>query len=91
MLSIFITDVPQTMLKIKEAYSEGDLKTVKYLAHRIRPALMNMSVNSIREESYQLESLAANDKKTDEMERIIDKMTKVLNVVTAKLKAEYNI
>ncbi len=52
---------------------------------------MNMSINSIREESFALETLAANEQRNSEMERIIDKMTKVINAVTSKLKAEYNI
>jgi DNA-binding response OmpR family regulator len=91
MLSLFVTDVPQTMAKIRDAYEINDLKNVKYLAHRIRPALMNMSINSIREESFALETLAANEQRNEDMERIIDKMTKVINTVTAKLKAEYNI
>jgi len=91
MLSLFITDVPQSMLKIREAYAEGDFKTVKYMAHRIRPALLNMSINSLKDESYELENLAANERKTAEMDGIIDKMTSVINAVTAKLKAEYHI
>lgn len=91
MLSLFVTDVPQTMAKIRDAYEISDLKNVKYLAHRIRPALMNMSINSIREESFALETLAANEQRNSEMERIIDKMTRVINAVTSKLKAEYNI
>ncbi len=91
MLSLFVTDVPQSMVKIKEAYTIGDFKTVRYMAHRIRPALLNMSINSIRDESLRLETLAADEEKTGEMEKIIDKMMTVINMVTAKLKAEHNI
>jgi PAS domain S-box-containing protein len=91
MLSLFVTDVPQSMLKIREANEAGDYKTVRYLAHRIRPALLNMSINSIRDESLRLENLATAEEKSLEMDKIIDKMTTVINLVTAKLKAEHNI
>jgi len=91
MLSLFISDVPQSMQKIREAYQDDDLGTVKYMAHRIRPALLNMSIDSIKDESYKLESLAGEGIKTAEIEQIIEKMSTVINAVTARLKAEYHI
>lgn len=91
MLSLFISDVPQSMQKIREAYQDDDLSTVKYMAHRIRPALLNMSIESVKDESYKLESLAAEGIRTAEMEQIIEKMSTVINAVTARLKAEYHI
>lgn len=91
MLSLFISDVPQSMQKIRDAYQANDLATVKYMAHRIRPALLNMSIESLRDESYKLESLAADGGKSAEMEQIIEKMSTVINAVTARLKAEYHI
>jgi PAS domain S-box-containing protein len=91
MLSLFVTDVPQSMSKMKTAYVDGDFKTVKYLAHRIRPSIMNMCINSIKEETVQVERLAEKEVHSPELEQMIDKMVNVINTVSAQLKSEHNI
>lgn len=91
MLALFVTDVPDSMTKIKDAYAIRDFKTIKYLAHRIRPSLLNMSIHSIKEETLQLEALAAAQIAGEEIEGVINKMSNVINKVTAKIKSDYNV
>ncbi len=91
MLTLFVTDVPSSMAKIKDAYANRDFQVIKYLAHRIRPSLQNMCVNSIKEETLLLENMAIAEAAGEEMEHIINKMSGVINKVTAKIKADYNV
>jgi PAS domain S-box-containing protein len=91
MLSLFVTDVPQSVQKIKEAYHNNDFKTVKYLAHRVRPSIINMCINSIKEETIQIEKLAEKGEQSPELESMIDKIVTTISIVSAKLKAEHNI
>ncbi len=91
MLKLFVNDVPESMKKISEAYENKDFKTIKYLAHRIRPSLQNMSINAIKDYTLQLETLAADKQAGQEMEDLIHKMSSVINKVTAKIKSDYNV
>ncbi len=91
MLSLFVSDVPQSMKQIKEAYMSRDFKTIKYLAHRIRPSLLNMGINSLKNESVLLEKLAEKQLIGTEMESIIEKMITTVNLVSAKIKSQYNV
>jgi HPt (histidine-containing phosphotransfer) domain-containing protein len=79
------------MAKIKEAYENRDFQVIKYLAHRIRPSLQNMCIDSIKEETILLENMAIADKDGEEMENLINKMSGVINKVSAKIKADYNV
>lgn len=91
MLSLFVSDVPQSMKQIKEAYMSRDFKTIKYLAHRIRPSLLNMGINSLKNESVLLEKMAEKQLVGTEMESIIEKMITTVNLVSAKIKSQYNV
>ncbi len=91
MLKLFVSDVPDSMNKISTAYENRDFNTIKYLAHRIRPSLQNMSINGIKDETLQLEILATEKQAGKEMEDIIRKMASVINKVTAKIKSDYNV
>jgi len=91
MLRLFVTDVPDSMAKIKEAYAIRDFQVIKYLAHRIRPSLQNMCVDAIKEETLMLENMAIAKDAGEEMENVINKMSGVINIVTAKIKADYNV
>ena len=91
MLTLFVTDVPDSMAKIKEAYENRDFQVIKYLAHRIRPSLQNMCIDSIKEDTFLLENMAIAEKDGEEMENLINKMSGVINKVSAKIKADYNV
>ena len=91
MLKLFVTDVPDSMAKIKEAYANRDFQVIKYLAHRIRPSLQNMCVDTVKEETFLLETMAVAQKDGEEMEDLINKMSSVINIVTAKIRADYDV
>lgn len=91
MLALFVSDVPESLANMNEAYAKGDFKTIKYLAHRIRPSLQNMGIVSIREESIQVEKLAATGERSQELEIMLAKMTDVVNAVAEILKRDYPI
>ena len=91
MLRLFVTDIPLSAHKIKDAYDKGDYDTMKYLAHRIRPSLHNMSVNRIKDEVLQIEKLAEKGEKSLALERMINNMLRVIEKVVDGLKSEYNM
>ena len=91
MVQLFIDETPPATHKIKEAYEAGDFVTVKYLAHRIKPSITNMGINTIKHEILQIELQAEKATKTAELENNINKVYNVIDAVVARLKKEYNL
>ena len=47
LITIFITETPETISNIYVAHKNGDQETVRKLAHRIKPSIKNLGITSI--------------------------------------------
>ena len=88
MLQLFISETGPALIKINEAYDAGDLKTVKYYAHRMKPSISNLGIGSIKKEVLEIEFL---QEKTPEMKEKVAFINTTLSNVIAQLKLDYNL
>jgi HPt (histidine-containing phosphotransfer) domain-containing protein len=90
MVELTISESSNSKQKIVEAYEAGDFDTVKYYAHRLKPSIISLEINDLRNEVVQIEALALNGQKTPELQGMIEKLDHVLGMVIDNLKTEYN-
>jgi len=91
MLKLFVNEVPPSVINVKKAYKIGDFETIKYLIHRMRPSIQNLGISQLKDEIVQIEDLAAKAEKTVKLEQMIEKLERVINLVSDKLRQQYNL
>ena len=91
MISIFINDIPLSVIKIREAYDTGDFEAVKYLAHRIKPSILNMGISRIKVDIFQIEKLAERKEKSATLGMMIENVEAVTGQVIHQLRQDYSI
>lgn len=88
MLRLFINETPPALNSMVEAYKTGDMASVKYLAHRMKPSINSLGISSLQDDIIKIEAVtertAANDK-------MINKLINIINKVIEGLKAEYGL
>lgn len=86
MLQLFLDEVPAAVQSIRQAYTGHDLKKVQAVAHRIKPALDNLCIGSLKQEIRDLEQMAKEGKNGTRMEGLIQKLEDVIGRVTADMR-----
>jgi CheY-like chemotaxis protein/HPt (histidine-containing phosphotransfer) domain-containing protein len=89
MLQLFVQEVPTSVDNIWRAYNSGDLQTVQYLMHRIRPSILNMGIESLRAEATEIEVLASGGQKDATLEQMIKKLQAVISNVADDVSEKY--
>jgi CheY-like chemotaxis protein/HPt (histidine-containing phosphotransfer) domain-containing protein len=89
MLGLFVDQIPTAVSQIRKAYDAGDFETIKYTAHRIRPAILNMGIESLKTEVMDIELLAGKGEKTTALDEMIQKMENVVSAVVASIRATH--
>jgi HPt (histidine-containing phosphotransfer) domain-containing protein len=88
-VSIFISQVPQSVEEIKTAYSKNDFTTIKKVAHRIRPILGYYAIVKIEKDILRIEAIAETGIATAELQLKINKLEEVTTIVVEKLNADF--
>ena len=88
MLQLFISESGQGLIKLNEAYESGDLKTVKYYAHRMKPSITNLGITSIKDAVLALEMM---EEKTPAIDSDLVQVNSVLNKVMEQLRTEFKL
>jgi PAS domain S-box-containing protein len=86
MLQLFIVETPPAIAKIKEGFQKGDMESVKYYAHRIKPSYGNLGINSLKEEILKIE---LSTERSAELETLINKLDTVTARVVEQIKQAY--
>lgn len=86
MLQLFLDEVPAAVQSIRQAYTGHDLKKVQAVAHRIKPALDNLCIGSLKQEIRDLEQMAKEGKNGTRMEGLIQKLEDVIGRVAADMR-----
>jgi len=84
LLNIFITQIPDTLLKMSDAFDRNDFEAIKGLSHKIKPSVVSLGIVTIVSDLNDLE-MGYN---SDEAERKLRKVTAILNEVIKGLKME---
>lgn len=86
LLTIFITETPATLNTMFDAYKNGDHATIKKLAHRIKPSVKNLGINSIVSDLYDLEVGNYPQETEQKLKRISSILVDVVIGITADME-----
>lgn len=88
MIILFMEQAPAAMEKIKDAFIQADYKTIKEVAHRIKPSIDNMGISLLRQPIRDVEMLAAEDPENELLEKSVEQCSTVISEVVSELKNE---
>jgi PAS domain S-box-containing protein len=86
MLNLFIENTPAAINEIKQAYENNDMERVAAIAHRLKPSIDNLEINSIKSEIRELEKIAKTNDQPVRMEELIIQIESVTNKVVEELR-----
>jgi PAS domain S-box-containing protein len=88
MIALFIEQVPASVKEIQEAYEQKDFEKVKKTAHRIKPSIDTMGIESLKEEIREIEQSAEAYQTSPQLELLIKNLEKIITEVVSKLREE---
>lgn len=88
MLNVFIEDLPNAVKEIKSAYQTSDFKTIKSVAHRVKPVLNFYAVQPLATDMPIMEELAEQENASAEMQQMIIKMEDVITAIVDDMKSK---
>jgi two-component system, sensor histidine kinase len=86
MLNLFIENTPAAVNDIKQAYENNDMDRVAAIAHRLKPSIDNLEINSIKSEIRELEKIAKTKDQPVRVEELIAHIESVTNRVVEELR-----
>jgi len=89
MVNIFITETANAVRDMKDAYEKNDVEKISSIAHKIKPSLYNLNINSIREDILKLELFGKDGGGTEQdLKTLVDKVETVLTAVIEQMKKD---
>lgn len=88
MTQLFVEQAPISVQEIKEAYEVNDFAKIKAVSHRMKPSIDNLDIVSLTGDIRQIETLALQGKRSEEMDILIHKLDEVIDKVVAVLKED---
>lgn len=85
MLQLFVNETPPLVQKMKDAVQTNDYDSIRYYAHRMKPSITNLGINSLKQDILKAE-LCKND--DPDVPRYIEHLGEVLKTVIDQLKVE---
>lgn len=85
MVALFIKIIPDTLSRMTGAYGQKDWKQLAALAHRLKPSLHTIGIESVLKDVQLLESLTDPVKNETEAGLALDHLEEVLHLVVADL------
>jgi PAS domain S-box-containing protein len=86
MIDLFVTLSSQSVTQINEAYDQNDFVQVGKLAHKLKPSLDNLSIDSLKETIKDIEKNAKDYGKSDKLKSLITQVQKTVEAVNAQLQ-----
>jgi HPt (histidine-containing phosphotransfer) domain-containing protein len=86
MVRVFNSESIAAVKQIKEAYLNNDIEKIASTAHRIKPSVQNMGINSLTENILQLESFDITKNGKETLLPLINRLSEVINKVVMQLK-----
>ena len=86
MLDVFIKGLKLALEQFNSGLEENDIEKIKSTAHRIKPSLSNLSVDSIKDEILYLEKYDLSAFTTTQFTEMIKKAENILNTIIEELE-----
>ena len=88
MVRLFIDQVPADVSHIRAAYSRNDFISVKEIAHKIKPVIDSMGINSLHQKIRKIESVALDAPDSPELNELIKELETVITLVVEELEVK---
>ncbi|AYL95151.1 PAS domain-containing hybrid sensor histidine kinase/response regulator [Mucilaginibacter celer] len=89
MVNIFCEQTPAMISDMQSAYNKGDLGVVRLMAHKMKPSIDNLKINSIKQTIRDIESSEANETDKVILAHNIQLLHATVEKVIAKIRNEY--
>jgi CheY-like chemotaxis protein len=89
MARIFISQAPQSVLEITEAYNLKDLEKMGKVAHRFKTSLMNMGVGSLKEDINRIEDMGQTNQDGESLGSMITHVGQIVRQVVEELSVQF--
>ncbi len=86
MISIFVNSLPADISKLMECTQKQDWLAVSKTAHRMKPSIDGMGIESLKETIRQIETLSKEQEEIEIIKNLVDQVVQVLNTVLIQLK-----
>jgi PAS domain S-box-containing protein len=87
MIKLFIEQIPAATAAIQAAYLAKDFDSIKRTAHRIKPSIDNMGINSLTKVVREIETLALSNANPPRLLQLVQKLDSTLKKVVTALQA----
>lgn len=88
MLNIFIEQVPQSLTRIETAVHNKDWQTLRTVVHKMKPSILFVGLNEIKEDVPLLEKYASERSNLEDIPAKVAKIKAVCNEAIFELKEE---
>ncbi len=88
MVNMFVKMVPEFQERISASYSGGDLKDVGDAAHKIKPSLDMMGIDSLYQPIRDLEKEGRSGEDAEKVKEIMSEVSSTLDRVCEQLKRD---
>jgi HPt (histidine-containing phosphotransfer) domain-containing protein len=90
-LTLFVTEVPEDLLQIKEGIKNKDHKQAYAFAHKIKPTLDLLGMNVAFEEILQLEAWTKTEGKKKEIKEIFKSIKTQVEDAIKEIKKDFDL
>lgn len=88
MIQYFIDNTPEVLESMKQSYQQKDWKALRNIAHKFKPQLNFMGINTLLDDVEQMEQLAHQEKNLDSLPVFIEKTERVCIDAIKQLQAK---
>lgn len=89
MLNIFCEQTPMMISDMQTAYNNGDWEVIRLMAHKMKPSIDNLKINSIKQTIRDIENSDPNETDTTILAQNIQLLQTTVEKVIEKIKNEY--
>lgn len=85
MIKLFVNIAPETVQQIKSSFIENNLTKTKQLAHRLKPSIDNLGIDSLKQTIRFIENFDLTNNSETELQENINKLDVTINQVVIDL------
>jgi two-component system, sensor histidine kinase len=89
MIKIFIDQTPGLVEAMKQDWLQKDLEGMSAKAHKIKPTIDTMNINSLKEIIRDIERMGKAGENSQLLPELLDKTTRIIQAIAVKLKNTY--
>lgn len=90
-LTLFVTEVPEDMIQIKEGIKKKDHKHAYAYAHKIKPTLDLLGMNVAFEEILQIEAWTKSEGKKKDIKETFKSVKSQVNEAIKEIKKDFDL